>query len=180
VLSESPELSEVRFEVDRAKFQVQRAFAGRIPNLTVEAGAQHDNVTHDNIANVQVSVPLPIFDRNQGATAEARGQLAAARASVQDTELALEHRLASAMRDYETARQRAIQYDTQILPVARETLDIMTAGYRDRELEYLQVLSMQQMYAQQNLQYLQDLETAWKKWAEIDGLLVGPLPERDD
>jgi hypothetical protein len=56
----------------------------------------------------------------------------------------------------------------------------MTAGYRDRELEYLQVLTMQQMYAQQNLQYLQDLETAWKQWAEIDGLLVGPLPERDD
>lgn len=178
VLSDSPELSELRYVVERARFQVQRAFAGRLPNIDVQAGVQHDNATNDTLANVQVSVPLPVFDRNQGALAEARGQLAAAHARLQEMELALEQRLASAMRDYETARQRAIKYQKDVLPAARETLDIMTAGYRDRELDYLQVLSVQQMYAQQNLSYLQDLENAWKRWAEIDGLLVGPLPER--
>jgi cobalt-zinc-cadmium efflux system outer membrane protein len=176
LMSESPELSELRFDVDRARAKVQSTSAGRIPNVMVMAGAQHDNETDDNIANVQVSVPLPIFNRNQGAVAEACGQLAAAQAALDRRELALEQRLAAAMRDYTTARERAVKYSEKVLPVARETLEIMTAGYQDGELDYLQVLTIQQTYAQQNLSYLQDLETAWKKWAEIDGLLVGTLP----
>ena len=60
-----------------------------------------------------------------------------------------------------------------MLPVARESLDIINTGYQEGELDYLAVLSVQQTYAEKNLSYLQDLETAWKRWAEIDGLLVG-------
>jgi hypothetical protein len=48
-------------------------------------------------------------------------------------------------------------------------------GYQQGGLEYLQLLSVQQMYAQANVAYLRDLETAWKKWAEIEGLLVGTV-----
>jgi hypothetical protein len=53
-----------------------------------------------------------------------------------------------------------------------------SAGYREGELDYLELLSVQQTYAEKNLAYLNGLETAWIKWAEIEGLLVGPL--RDD
>jgi cobalt-zinc-cadmium efflux system outer membrane protein len=106
--------------------------------------------------------------------------LAAAQAALQDRALAIEQRLAGAMRDYTTARQRAERYFGQILPVARESLDLMNSGYREGELEYLSVLSAQQTYAEKNLAYLQDLETAWKKWAEIEGLLVGPLADREE
>jgi cobalt-zinc-cadmium efflux system outer membrane protein len=176
MLAESPELSQLRYDVDRARYAVQQASAGRVPNVMVQAGTQHDNMTDDHIANVQLSVPLPIFNRNQGAVAQACGELAAAQAALEGRALALEQRLASAMRDYATARERALKYATNVLPVARETLEIMNAGYQDGELDYLQVLSIQQTYAQQNVSYLQDLETAWKKWAEIDGLLVGMLP----
>jgi cobalt-zinc-cadmium efflux system outer membrane protein len=136
---------------------------------------QLDNTTNDTIANVEVSLPLPVFDRNQGAIAEASGQLAAAQAALQKAELALEERLAVAMRDYATARQQAMTYAERVLPVAKESLDITNSGYQEGELDYLDVLSVQRTYAQANLSYLQDLETAWKKWAEIEGLLVGTL-----
>ena len=108
-----------------------------MPNVTVQAGAQHDNTTDDNVANVQVSVPLPIFNRNQGAIAQACGELAAAQAALERRELALEQRLAEAMRDYATARERALKYADNVLPVARETLEIMNSGYKDGELDYL-------------------------------------------
>jgi len=180
VLAGSPELAELRFAVDRARWSVQRASAGRVPNVNMEVGVAHDNATGDEIANVRVSMPLPVFDRNQGAMAEARGELAAAQSALQERELALEQRLAAAIRDYTTARERAVKYAEAILPVARESLDITNAGYREGELDYVAVLSVQQTYAEKNLSYLQDLETAWKKWAEIEGFLVGPLPERSE
>ena len=47
------------------------------------------------IANVQVSMPLQIFDRNQGAIAQACGELVAAQAALDKKELELEQRLAT-------------------------------------------------------------------------------------
>ena len=175
VLAQSPELAALRFEVERARAQVRRASVERIPNVTVQAGAQHDNATGNEIANVQVSMPLPIFDRNQGGVIQACGQLTAAQASLRDREIALEQRLANAVRDYAVARQRVLRYAEKVLPVARESLDVMTAGYQQGELDYLQLLTIQQTYAEKNLAYLTDLTTAWQRWAEIEGLMVGPV-----
>lgn len=175
LLAESPELAEFRCDVERAKWASQRANAGRVPNVNVLAGVQYDNATENTIANVELSVPLPVFDRNQGRIAEACGQLAAARAALDRRQLELEDRLADALRDYLSARQRVTRYETSILPAARESLDMVIKAYKQGELDYLQMLSTQRVYTQNNLAYLQDLETAWRKWAEIDGLLVvGP------
>lgn len=177
LLRESPELSELRFAVDRARVAVERASAGKVPNLNVQGGVQFDNATQETIANVEVSMPLPVFDRNQGAVAQACSQLTAAQAALDSRELALEEQLSTAMRDYRTARERVQKYSSTVLPAARETLDIISAGYQQGELDYVQVLTVQQTYAAKNLSYLQDLETAWKQWAEIDCLLVGELAQ---
>jgi outer membrane protein, heavy metal efflux system len=175
LMRESPELAELRFAVERSRVAVERASAGRVPNLNVQGGVQYDAEVRDTIANVEVSMPFPIFDRNQGAVAQACGELAAAQAALEARELALEEQLSLAMRDYRTARERVARYASKVLPAARETLDMISAGYQHGELDYVQVLTVQQTYAAKNLSYLQDLETAWKQWAEIDGLMVGDL-----
>lgn len=177
VMTESPELAELRMDLERAKWAVDRARAGRVPNIDAQAGVAQDNATRDTIANVQISMPIPVFNRNQGAIAQACGELTAAQAALEQRELALEQRLAAAMRDYATARQRVTRYSESIIPTARQSLDIISRAYEQGELDYLQVLAIQQIYTEKNLAYLQDLESAWKKWAEIDGLLVGVLPE---
>ncbi len=135
-------------------------------------GVQYDSATENTIANVQVSVPLPVFDRNQGGIAEACGELAAARAALDRRQLELEERLAGAVRDYSSARQRVTKYEQSILPASRESLGMVAKAYDQGEIDYLQLLSTQRIYTQNNLAYLQDLETAWRKWAEIEGLLV--------
>jgi outer membrane protein, heavy metal efflux system len=175
IMSSSPELSELRFAVDRARWAVERASAGRSPNVNLQSGVQFDNATQSTITNVQLSMPLPIYDRNQGAVAQACGELAAAQAALQARELAIQERLAGAMRDYRTARERVTRYREKILPAAQETLTLINTGYQQGEIDYTQLFSVQQTYATKNLSYLQDLETAWVKWAEIDGYLLGDV-----
>ncbi len=177
LLAENPELAELRFNVDRARWAVERATAGRVPNLTVMSGAQYDNSSEFAVANVLVSLPLPVFNRNQGSIAQACGQLTAAQAALDRRELALAQQLASAMSDYNTASRRVAKYSESILPAARQSLDLVSTAYEQGELEYLEILATQRTYAEKNLAYLNDIESAWKKWAEIDGLLVGPLPD---
>jgi cobalt-zinc-cadmium efflux system outer membrane protein len=176
MLGESPELAALRFEVDRARWAVDRAVAGRIPNVTVMSGAQYDNATQFAMANVQVTVPVPLFNRNQGGIASANGELIAAQSALEAREMSLAQELAAAMADYNTAVRRVAKYHESILPAARQSLDLVSKAYEQGELEYLDILAIQRTYTERNLDYLRNLEAAWKKWAEIDGLLVGPLP----
>jgi len=177
LLAESPELAELRVVVEAAKWTVQRESAGRVPNLTVMSGAQYDNASEFAVANVQVSLPLPIYNRNQGNIAQACGRLTAAQAALDRRELALTQQLAAAMSEYITASRRVAKYSESILPAARQSLDLVTQAYQQGELAYLDILATQRTYTEKNLDYLNDLELAWKKWALIDGQLVGPLPE---
>jgi cobalt-zinc-cadmium efflux system outer membrane protein len=175
LLAESPALAEARFAVDRARWAVARATAGRVPDVNVQGSVQYDDAARDTIAGVQISVPLPVFDRNQGAIAAACGELAAAQAGLDEQQLALENQLAAVLRDYLTARARVTKYAEVILPAARESRDMINGAYEQGELDYLQLLSAQRTYTEKHLAYLQDLATAWKTWAVLEGLLAGRL-----
>jgi hypothetical protein len=54
---------------------------------------------------------------------------------------------------------------------------LVTQAYQQGELAYLDILATQRTYTEKNLDYLNNLELAWKQWALVDGQLVGPLPE---
>jgi outer membrane protein, heavy metal efflux system len=177
LLAESPELAELRAGVERSRWLVERAKAGRVPNVTVESTVQYDNEVRDTIAGVRVGLPLPVFDRNQGNIVRTCGELAAAQAALEAKQSVLEQRLANALRDYHTARRRVAKFADSILPTSRQSLDLVTQAYQQGETDYLQLLTVQQTYTESNLTYLEDLQAAWKQWAEIDGLLVGTLPE---
>ncbi|MGD9636156.1 MAG: TolC family protein [Pirellulales bacterium] len=179
LLADSPELAKLRFKVDSARWAVDRAVAQRIPNVMVMSGAQYDNATEFAMANVQVSMPVPLFNRNQGGIVTANGQLVAAQSALEARELALSQELAAAMAEYNTACRRVAKYNESILPAARQSLDLVSKAYEQGELEYLDILAIQRTYTERNLDYLRNLESAWKKWAEIDGLLVGPLMNGD-
>jgi cobalt-zinc-cadmium efflux system outer membrane protein len=177
LMADNPELAALQTEVEAARWAVQRESAGRIPNVTVMSGAQYDNASEFAVANVQVSLPLPIYNRNQGNIVQANGRLTAAQAALDGRELALTQQLAAAMSQYITASRRVAKYSESILPAARQSLDLVTQAYQQGELAYLDILATQRTYTEKNLDYLNNLETAWKQWALVDGQLVGPLPD---
>jgi cobalt-zinc-cadmium efflux system outer membrane protein len=172
LLTNSPELTAAQAHVNRARQATARARAEAIPNVDFQAGVQHDNATGDEIANVQVGLPLPIWNRNQGGIRRAEAELATARNEIQRVELNLQHRLASAYRRYANARQQAAIYREQILPDAQTSLDLVTTGYRQGEFGYLTLLTSQRTYFQTNLAYLEALRELRESAVAIDGLLL--------
>lgn len=168
----SPELAAARAALSRAQAQLARQCAGRFPNLAVQAGVQRDTATRDTIAGVQVELPLPLFDRNQGNIMNAQAELAAAQAEVRRVELALQQRLTGVFEQYEAARQEAERYQRHILPQAEEALRLVQTGYREGEFGYLALLTAQRTYVQTQLAWLEAVRKLRAAQALLEGYLL--------
>lgn len=172
LLSTSPQLAGAQAGVARAQAALSRECAGRIPNVDLQAGVQYDNATEDTIASVQVGVPIPIYNRNQGNIRRAQAELTAAQYEVGRVQLALQQRLAAVFEQYATARQQVERYTSDILPNAQESLNLVSAGYRQGEFSYLVLLTAQRTYFQTNLAYLDALRDLRTSAAAIEGNLL--------
>ncbi len=157
----------------RAQAALSRECAGRIPNVDLQAGVQHDNATRDTFASVQVGVPIPIYNRNQGNIRRAQAELTAAQHEVRRVQLALQQRLAAVFEQYATAHQQVEKYDRDIMPNAEESLKLVSSGYRQGEFSYLMLLTAQRTYFQTNLAYLDALRDLRAAAVAIEGNLLG-------
>jgi cobalt-zinc-cadmium efflux system outer membrane protein len=173
LLSESPVLAEARSGIARAEASLSRQCAERVPNVDLQAGALYDNATSDRIAEVQVGVPLPVFNRNQGNIRKAQAELAAARCDVQRVALELQQRLAGTFEQYQNARCQVEKYAGQILPNAQASLELVTAGYRQGEFNYVTLLTAQRTFFQVNLAYVDAIRELRSAGVAIEGNLLG-------
>jgi len=159
-------------EVERSRWALQRACVEPTPNVTVQAGAAYDYATLDSIALLQVSLPIPIHERNQGAIAEARANIIAAERSALRVELSLQQRLAAVYRQYEQARQQATRYENVILQKAKRNLDLNRSTFEAGERAYLAVPTAQRSRFQARLAWLNALEQLWSARVQMEGLLL--------
>ena len=169
---ESPELAAAAAEVEQARWALQVASVQAVPNVTVQAGAMYDYGTRDPIATLQIQLPIPIYDRNQGGIAEAHSNVLAAEKSVQRMQLSLQQRLAAVYQQYEQARQQAVRYDGTILKKAKTNLDLNRQAFEAGESAYLAVLTAQRSYSQARLTWLNAVEQLWSATVQMEGLLL--------
>ena len=173
LLTASPETAAAAAEVERARAAVIRARAEPIPNLTVQGVVMQDNAIGGKTDGiVQVTVPLPIVNKNQGAIRQAEAELAAAQRAYEQLELDLQNRLAPVFEQYANAVKEITIYRNSILPTARDSLDAAQRGFNAGEFPYVTLLNAQRAFFQSNLAYLEVLRTLQTSAAQIDGLLL--------
>ena len=170
--SQSPEVAAAMASVERAQRALRRACVEAVPNINTQLSVQFDNATEDTIAGVQVGVPVPIWNRNQGGIRQANAEVSEAIRNVQRVELNLNHRLADAFQRYADAHITATNYASNVLPRAEKTFQLVQQGFTQGEVGYLDLLAAQQTFSQTNLAYLDALGLLWQSYAEIDGLLL--------
>ncbi len=174
VLTESPEIGVAIANVEAARWAVRRAIAQVIPDVDVQAIVQGDRSTGSSNANLQITLPLPIINRNQGGIRMARARAIAAERSVDRIALSLQSRLAIAFRRYESAQNQVYRYSRKdgILETAERTLSLIRTGYKADEFGVLELLTAQRTYFQTNLAYLDSQRELWVSIMEIRGLLL--------
>jgi cobalt-zinc-cadmium efflux system outer membrane protein len=174
LLENSPELAAVHAEIHEARWALERAQAEPIPNVTVQAGAQYDNATRDSFASLQVGMPLPVYNRNQGGIAKAQADLLAAQRKYQSVQLELQTRLAGAFERYSNASQQVDGYARDIEPKASQAQAILEKFYRaDRGVPALQAyLAAQRTLFETQLAQLGALKELQQSVIALDGLVL--------
>ncbi len=172
LLRQSPELAEAVAELSTRRMMFRRALAEVKTDVNVQVSVRQEAITDDVLTNVNVGVPIPIWDRNQGAVRQARAQIVEAERNIERLELQLRDRLIDEFKRYEGARYEVEMYSAEILPRARRSLDLVTRGYEQGEIGYLSQLAAQRLFFETNLSYMRAQRDLWDTRLRIEGLLL--------
>lgn len=176
LLTENPVLRSQRAFMQAARIDVRLARAQAVPNVNVQMVLQQDQVMKYNQVSTLAAVPLPIFNRNQGNIETAVAEVQHQEREYQRIELALQDQLAGAFQEYLSAKNHAEVFQREILPRAKENLDLTLRGQKLGEFDLARVVAARQQFFQTTLAYVEALTALHKVAIEVEGLeLIGGL-----
>lgn len=171
LISSSPAVVLARIEVDRRKALTDLEQSKRVPDVKVSVGMQRSNETQRNVLLFGVSVPLPVFDRNQGNLLEALKLEDKARDELQGATVRLHSEVAQARERLTTITAEVQSLQQDVLPGAKSAYDAAAIGFENGKFNFLEVLDAQRTYFTAKSQYLKALGEAHRAAADIDRLL---------
>jgi outer membrane protein, heavy metal efflux system len=178
LLSSSPELVAARQKIRHDQIQLERERVQPIPNVLVDARVGRNFEAGGTTVGVNIGLPVPLFDRNQGTIQQAQSDLTRAHAEARRLELELQTRLAAEYRMYLSAWQRVEEYQATMLPKAEEASELLRKSYEDRRAPWVDVLAAQRMRMTLESEYVDSLKTYHETDIAIRGMLLsGGLTE---
>ncbi len=137
-------LAEAERLVAEAEVAQQRT-AGRL-DPAVGIGVRHVQETGDVGLVAGLSMPLAVFDRNQGNIAAARAGVRAAEANLASASASARVRAANAITSVEAAAARVEALEGAAIPEATEALRLAQLAYREGRATLLELLDAQEDY----------------------------------
>ena len=156
-MASNPDLGRWTTEVDHRKAVISREKASRLPDMTM-AGGIRLYPTSDSAAFVAgITIPLPVFDRNQGKVREASILLDMANQQRRAAEIKTFLELTEAHQAVSAARHRIALLDQDIIPRAKSVFDAMQSGYVQGKFSCLDVLDARRTFLEARIQRLETL-----------------------
>jgi cobalt-zinc-cadmium efflux system outer membrane protein len=145
------------------------------PDVRLAAGWRHYNESNADAVRLTLSVPIPIFDQNQGNILSAQESLAKTRAerdANRNTLIVLAGRAYDSLQG--SLRELAVLRDTAV-PKSHLAADAISAGYGQGRFTLLEVLDAQASVAQARLREQEALQNFHVAVATIEGLVGNPF-----
>ncbi len=162
-------------EAAEKSVDLQRAMA--IPNVTVSAGYRRFDATDDHAFVADVSVPLPLFDRNQFATDGAEERLKARHFDASHARITVSVQLETLRDRLRLLLRERKLLDGRLLPQTEKVLTSATDAYRLGRITYLDYLDAQTTYLERRERLVTVTLSAIRNQVEIQRL-TGTLLER--
>ncbi|MBV7510620.1 TolC family protein [Pseudomonas sp. PDM25] len=159
-LNETAELRLATLQIDQREASLGLEKAQRIPDLTVSIGSQYSELERERVNVVGLSMPIPLFNRNQGNVLAAARRTDQARDLRNATELRLRSEIQTTLEQWQTANGEVQAFNQTILPSAQRAVDSATRGFEMGKFGFLDVLDAQRTLISARTQYLQAVAEA--------------------
>lgn len=170
-LSAQPESALADADIRARNARVDLAKAERIPDVKVELLYHRLEGSRENTFDVGLSIPLPLFNRNQGRLREARAEVAAAEARSRMTQNELTARLRESHLQLTAALANSRTLKNEFLSRADTVLNSAEARYAAGDISLAEVLPVRRDWAAVQLSYLESLRDVMQAWAALSPYL---------
>ncbi|MFZ5566816.1 MAG: TolC family protein [Pseudomonadota bacterium] len=167
-LMKSPVLRRAQGEVRRAQAAYELERARRIPDVTVSLGAVRSQDFGRDQPIIGLSIPLPLFDRNQGAQLQALRRLDAAQVQAEAEEVRLRSEVLQAADQLQARTSEVQALQQEVLPGAQSAYEAASRGFELGKFGFLDVLDAQRTWLLARTQYLNALGEAHRASAELE------------
>lgn len=159
-INQSAELRLAHAQIEQRDAALGSERAQRVPDLTVSIGSQYSREDRERVNVVGLSVPIPLFNRNQGNVLAASRRADQARDLRNAVELKLRTQTQAALDQWATASKEVESFNQVILPSAKSAVDAATRGFEMGKFGFLEVLDAQRTLIAARSQYLESLAIA--------------------
>lgn len=178
-LDKVPQMRLARVEIDRQEAGIEVEKSRRIPDLTVSLGSQYSSADRERVNLVGLSMPLPLFDRNQGNVLAASRRADQARDLRNAAELRLRSEVQQAYQQWRTAQGAISGFEGDLLASADSALENTTRGFQMGKFGFIDVLDAQRTLIDVRSRYLQALGEALDAWVRLERI-YGDLSAQAD
>jgi len=177
-LEASPSVARWQVELAQRDALLQRARSERVPDLTLRAGPRRLSGPEDTDVVMELLVPLPLWNRNRGAVAEAEHRLAKLAAETRAARVRTVTELVTARVGLEASSEEATLLRKRVLPGTERAVEALRRGYESGRSAQIEVLEAERTRLEAREQYLSALTEAHHSAQQIERLTGVPLEVR--
>ncbi len=171
----NPDLARWVTEITRRQAVIAREKSKAIPNVNLSLGLVQKMIPGDTAIIVGFSVPLQLFDRNQGKIQEAEQRLSKAMDVRRNVKVRIATALNTVYQQLDTAYVTVTTLRQEVIPGAESAFKAASRGYRLGKFGFLDVLDAQRTLFRVKAQYLQALSDYHQSVNRTERLIGSPL-----
>lgn len=172
-ITDTADLRLASMQIQRAEASFELEKSQRIPDINVSVGSQYDEGLGERVNLLGLSVPIPLFNRNQGNVLAAARGADQARDLRNAAELRLRAEAQQAFEQWESARSEADSIRSTLLPTAQQAVEGAVRGFEMGKFAFIDVLDAQRTLVSMRSQYLSSLDEAISAWVILEKI-YGP------
>ena len=169
-----PRLRRFQAEIKRLEKEVALSRAEALPDITVSAGVRWYNESDEQAYLFGLSLPLPLWNRNQDQVAALRREITAVRLDLRAEEITLRREFTRVKSALTRVLHEISTLENELLPRAREIYRRNLEAYRFGKMEFLRVLDAQRTLFELRLSRLEAYRRYQVLRAEVLYLLARP------
>lgn len=172
LLPGNPAIARWQTELEQRRAAVELEEARAVPDPRLLGGYRRFGETDDEAFVLEMAIPLPVTNRNQGAIQEARFNLAKAHKQRQAAEAATYAAFARAYETLSAAYAEVMDIRKTVLPGAQSAFNAARRGYQEGKFDFLIVLDSQRTLFDTRGSYLDALAVYHKARAAVESLIA--------